>query len=87
MNLILRIPDDLAERLTAAGGDIERQALEALAAEAYRTGRLTKPELCRMLGFDVLDQFDGFLKAHDVYEPYTLADLERERADLRRLGF
>ncbi|HEX4079163.1 MAG TPA: hypothetical protein VHX61_09865 [Rhizomicrobium sp.] len=49
MNLILHIPDDLAERLRAAG-DIERQALEALAAEAYRAGRLTRPELCRMLG-------------------------------------
>jgi hypothetical protein len=86
MNLILNIPDDLADRLSAAG-DVERQALEALAAEAYRAGRLTKPELCHMLGFEVLDEFDGFLKAHEVYEPYTVADLERERQDLRRLGF
>ncbi len=86
MNLVLHIPDDLAERLGAVG-DVERQALEALAAEAYRAGRLTKPELCRMLGFEVLDEFDGFLKEHGVFEPYTVADLERERQDLRHLGF
>jgi hypothetical protein len=30
---------------------------------------------------------DGFLKTHDVFEPYGLDDLERERRDLRRLGF
>jgi len=85
MNLVLHIPDDLAERLSAAG-DIERQALEALAAEAYRAGRLTKPDLCRLLGFEVLDELDGFLKAHEVYEPYTLADFEREQKTLDRLG-
>ena len=28
MNVIVRIPDDLAERLAAAGGDLERRALE-----------------------------------------------------------
>ncbi len=32
MNRVVRIPDDLAERLAAAGDDLERQALEALVA-------------------------------------------------------
>ncbi len=31
MNLTVEIPDDVAERLTAAGGDLSRRALEALA--------------------------------------------------------
>lgn len=39
MNITL--PDDLAARLSAGGPDLARQALEAFAAEAYRTGRLT----------------------------------------------
>ena len=86
MNLVIHIPDDFAERLSP-GGDVERNALEALALEAYRAGRLTKPELRRLLGFEVLDELDGFLKSHGVYEPYTLADLERERRTLDRLGF
>ncbi|HLY54369.1 MAG TPA: UPF0175 family protein [Stellaceae bacterium] len=86
MNLVLRIPDDLADRLRA-GGDIERQALEALALESYRSGRLTKPELRRLLGFDTRMQLDEFLKAHNVFESYTLAEFDREQEDLQRLGF
>ncbi len=85
MHLVLHIPDDLAERLSGAG-DVERNALEALAADAYRAGRLTKPELCRLLGFEVLDEVDGFLKAHGVFEAYTMTDLERERQTFDQLG-
>lgn len=86
MNIVLHIPDDFAERLSA-GGDIERQALEALALETYRAGQLTKAELRRLLGIRSRYELDGFLKAHDVCEPYAMEDLERERATLQRLGF
>jgi len=85
MNLVLHIPDDLAERL-GASGDVERQALEALVLESYRTGRISTDELGRVLGLDGLDAIDGFLKAHEIYEPYTLADFEREQQALDRLG-
>ena len=87
MNLIVQIPDDVAQRLAAAGGDLSRRALEALALEEYKRGHLTKLELRRLLGFSTRDALDGFLKAHDVFEPYSLDDLERERHDLQRLGF
>ncbi|EIZ84334.1 MULTISPECIES: UPF0175 family protein [Methylobacterium] len=86
MNLSVPIPDDLAERLRAGGADIERRALEAFAAEEYRAGRLTHPELRRMLGFSTHAALDAFLKARSIYEPYGIADFERERADLARLG-
>jgi hypothetical protein len=52
MNLTLHIPDDLATRLSVAGGDLSRRALEALAAEEYKHDRLTKPELQRLLGIE-----------------------------------
>jgi hypothetical protein len=48
---------------------------------------LTKPELRRVLGLATRHELDGFLKAHEVYEPYGIEDLERERRDLERLGF
>jgi predicted HTH domain antitoxin len=86
MNLMLHIPDEFAEQLSA-GGDVEREALEALALESYRAGRLTKAELRRLLGFQVLDQIDGFLKAHNIYETYTVEDIEREVQGVQRLGF
>jgi hypothetical protein len=86
MNLTVEIPDDVAARLSVAGGDLSRRALEALIAEEYRQGRLTKSDLRLVLGFRTSDQIDTFLKAHEVWIDYTLADLERERAGLRRLG-
>jgi len=87
MELTLQIPDDVAQRLSAAGGDLSRRALEALVAEEYKQGHLTKPDLRRLLGFETGDQIDSFLKTHDVWIDYTIEDLERERAGLRRLGF
>src|SRR3974390_3588665 len=36
MDLIVEIPDDVAGRLKAAGGDLSRRALEALALEEYK---------------------------------------------------
>lgn len=86
MDVTVQIPDDLAGRM-GAGGDLSRRALEALAAEEYRRGRLTKPDLRRLLGFQTSHQIDDFLKAHEVFEDYTLEDLEREREGLQRLGF
>jgi hypothetical protein len=86
MNLTVRIPDQLATRLTEAGGDLERKALEALALEEYRADRLTKKELRQVLGFETLNEFDGFLKAHGVFEDYTLDDLARERKAFDQLG-
>ncbi len=84
MNLTVHIPDEFAERF--AGAEAERLALEGLALESYRTGQLSKAELRRLLGIETRYELDGFLKAHDVYEPYTLEDLEREREAFKRLG-
>jgi hypothetical protein len=86
VNLTLEIPDDVAQRLSLGGGDLSRRALEALAAEEYRQGRLHKPDLRRLLGFTTSDQIDTFLKAHEVWIDYTVEDLEQERAGLQRLG-
>jgi len=86
MNLNVEIPDDLAQRLSAGGGDLSRRALEAFALEEYKAGRVTKAELRRLLGFDTRYELDGFLKAHDVWMNYTIDDLRREVATLQRLG-
>jgi hypothetical protein len=50
--------------------------------EEFRAGRMSKGELRRTLGFEVLNEVDGFLKAHDLYEDYAIADLEREQQAL-----
>jgi hypothetical protein len=87
MNFTVEIPDDVARRLAASGGDLSRRALEALALEEYKLGHLTKPELRRLLGFGTRAELDAFFQAHAVFASYTAADLEQDRRDLRRLGF
>ena len=88
MELTLRIPDDVALRLAAAGGDnLTRRALEAFSLGEYKAGRLTDAQLSQVLDFQTRHELDGFLKAHEVWLNYTIEDLERERAALRRLGF
>jgi len=87
MELTVHIPDELAERLQAAGGDLSQRALEALALAEYKLGHLTTGELGRLLGFGTQEALDGFLKSHGVMLDYTLDDLEHERQDLKRTGF
>jgi hypothetical protein len=87
MDVTLHIPDELAQRLTAAGGDLSRRALEALALDEYKLGHLSTGELRRVLGFATRASLDGFLKAHGVTIDYTLDDLTLDRQDLSRLGF
>ena len=83
MNLTLPIPDELASRL-GSGDELARRALEAFAVEEYRAGRLTHPDLRRLLGFGVHAELDAFLKAHGL--EHSLADREKERQDPERLG-
>jgi predicted HTH domain antitoxin len=86
MDVTIHIPDELATRLGTIG-DLSRRALEALAIEELRSGRLTEAELRRLLGLTTRQALDVFLKEHGVYHSYTVDDLERDREDLQRLGF
>ena len=87
MNLMLEIPDELATRLGGEGADLSRRALEAFALEEYTNKRISSAELRRLLGFETRNEFDGFLKAHNIWFDYTIEDLRRDVATLQRLGF
>ena len=86
MNITVHIPDEMAERLAAEGGDLERRALEAFAVAEYQAGRLFASDLGQLLGLSRYE-VDGFLKERGIFHDYTLADLEREQESLDRLGF
>lgn len=83
MQVTVEIPDHIAIRMTTDGGDLSRRALESLALEELRAGRIDEPELCQLLGIGRL-AMDEFLKSHGVYEDYTLEDFEKERAALKQ---
>jgi predicted HTH domain antitoxin len=77
--VILDLPDALSTFLTASGHNLERAALQAIALEAYREGKLSVAQLRRLLGYHTRMQVHAFLKEHGVYLRYGLADLEHDR--------
>ncbi len=85
MNLVLPVPDNVAERLGEAG-DVARSALEAFGIAEYQAERLTERSLCRMLGFDTRHELDSFLKEHGVLLAYTMEDVRHDLGDLKTFG-
>ena len=85
MQITLQVPEDIARSLGADPRSIEQAALETLALEALRSGRLSRGQVRRLLGFQTRYELDGFLKAHGIDVQQTLADIQRD-SDLV-LGF
>lgn len=94
MNVILAIPDEFAARFGSAA-ELGRRAVEALAVEEFRAGRLTRPELGQLLGLVIPQALDSFLEMHgfaahsaraDNQTPADAALTDRaERAQAREL--
>ncbi len=78
MNVSLEIPEDLGRRIGADAGELSRAALEGLALEAIRAGKLTVPQARRLLGIPSRYEMDGFLKEHGVFLELTLDDVRRD---------
>jgi len=75
----VELPDELSAFVAASRGNVERAALEAIALEAYREGKLSTAQLRRLLGYRTRTQVHAFLKEHCVYLRYGPADLEHDR--------
>ncbi|HXO06068.1 MAG TPA: UPF0175 family protein [Candidatus Sulfotelmatobacter sp.] len=80
MEVTLRIPDEIAKRLSAAGGDVSRRALEALALEGYREQTLTLLQISEMLGLSRVETEDFLGQHHVPLAAIEEADLDREAA-------
>ena len=78
MQVHLDVPEDVARQFAAEPGGITRAALEALAIEGVRSGKLTVHQARQMLGLSSRYQMDGFLKAHGVLLPITIEDVARD---------
>jgi hypothetical protein len=62
MRVTLELPEDLAQRFAPDARGLSRAALEALALEGVRSGRLTTAQARRLLGIQTRYEMDGFLK-------------------------
>ena len=72
MTITLEIPDDLISALAPPGQEISRAALEAIAIEGYRSGRLTETDVCQLLGLGSRMEVHGFLRDRGAFLPFAL---------------
>jgi hypothetical protein len=86
MNLTVHIPDEIAGTLST-GGDLSRRVLEGFAIDEYKSERISKAQLRRLLGFETRFELDDFLKAHKVEAKITIEDVRRDVRDLKSAGF
>ena len=75
MDVHLDVPEEVARQFAAEPGGITRVAIEALAMEGVRSGKLTVRQAREMLGIRSRYEMDGFLKVHGVPLPTTLEQI------------
>jgi hypothetical protein len=78
MQVTLTVPEDLAQHFAEDASGLLRVALEALALEGVRSGKLTVAQARRLLGFRSRYEMDGFLKTHGVFLSLTIEDVRRD---------
>ena len=78
VRITVELPEDIAHHLNESHPDLPRAALEAIAVEGARSGELTTAQVRRLLGFETRLELDAFLKAHEVFLPITVAEIERD---------
>jgi len=83
MNVAIEIPENVSGPLRSCWKDVPRGVLEAVAAEAYRSGALTTHQVGELLGHGSRWETESFLKRVQAYLPYGEDDLERDLAALR----
>lgn len=78
MQVHLDVPEDVARQFAGEPGGLTRAALEALALEGVRSGKLTVHQARAMLGIPSRYEMDGFLKAHGLFLDTTLDDVIKD---------
>ena len=84
MNVAVDLPEEIAEQLKAAWGDLPRGALEAIVAEGYRCGALTRGQVASMLNLSLWET-EALLRERQAYLPYNETDLAQDLETLDRV--
>ena len=84
MRVEIDLPEDILRELERAWQNLPRRALEAIAAEAYRSGALSRGQVGTLLGLSFFET-EAFLKEHLGFLKYEEADLNEDRAEIDRI--
>jgi predicted HTH domain antitoxin len=85
MQIIIELPDDIANQLQVQPANISRRVLELIVADNYRQGRIGAGEVHRILSFSSRWETYEFLKREQAYLPYSEEDLEQDVQAIRNI--
>jgi len=68
VQVTVQLPDEIAQRFSTVPGEIPRRILESVAAEGFRSARLSRAQVGEMLRLDS-HETDRFLKEHETVHP------------------
>ncbi|MBW4544412.1 MAG: UPF0175 family protein [Symplocastrum torsivum CPER-KK1] len=85
MQIMIELPDEIANQLQLQPANISRRILELIAADNYRQGRIGAAQVRRMLNFSSRWETYEFLKREKAYLPYTEDDLEQDAQAIRNV--
>lgn len=80
----IELPDAIVSGLGHTPGEIARRVLEAVVLDAYRSERLSRGEVRRILGLS-WQETEDLLASHGIPYQYTVDDLNADRANLDRI--
>jgi len=86
MQVTFDIPEEILRALASGQVSLDRIALEALAAEGYRSGLLSESQIMRMLSLPSRFAVHDWLRERSIPYRYTEADLSSDLAALTELG-
>ncbi len=77
MAVTLELAEDLAQLLVGRSVGLSRVAVESLALEGIRAGKINAAQARRLLGMS-RNEMNGFLKAHGLMLPGTISHIEHD---------
>ena len=83
MQVVVEIPDDIAQRLDRTAADLSRHLLELMVADAYDRGTISTAEVRRILQLPNRLSVHAFLKRMGMYLNYDEIELERDLQTLQ----
>jgi hypothetical protein len=84
MRVEIDLPEGIVRELEKAWTNLPRRALEAVAAEGYRSGALSRGQVGTLLGLS-FHETEEFLKEHLGFLQYNESYLDRDRTEIDRI--
>jgi predicted HTH domain antitoxin len=85
MQIAVEIPDEIAQRLDQAWGNLSHRLLEVIIADAYRCGKVSTAEVRQILQLPSRLETHAFLKRMGVYLNYDEAELEQDIQTVQKI--